>query len=250
MTSGASVLADEHLEAALERVGARRAAVSDDRSTSHAVRIGIFLGMISPHLSSDQVLDGLGGKVVDAFGAAVVGARGDLAAYRELLPSVVADHSDRGLLSWLHDRAWRHLRGELDGVPGVSFVDKPPVRDLWVGTGFRCRVKKHDIAGLVRTYPTRAALDFMAQPEQPTIDGFGIIALCAGYIWDPADREVGPAVLSLRDGVDNLIWMHRLAEPDAGNPAASIRPILPPVTPRPPVVDVPSAHRDDAAPER
>jgi len=138
------------------------------------------------------MLDGLGGKVVDALGAAVVGARRDLAAYREWQPRVVAEQSDRGLLNWLHDRAWAHLRGELEGVPGVSFVDKPPLRELWVGIGFRCRVKKHDIAGLVRTYATSAALDFMTQPQQPTIDGLGVIPLCAGYIWDPPTAKSGP----------------------------------------------------------
>lgn len=205
--------------------------------------------MNSVYPSAQQVVDSLGDKVVEALSLAVVGARDDLSRYRRAFPDFVAGHSDRGLLNWVHDRMWVHLRSQLDDVAGVSFVDRGPLRELWVGTNFRCRLKKHDAAGMVRTYPTAAALDFMTQRLQPALDGLEDIPLCAGYIWDPAERDVGPAVLSLRDGLDNVIWLHQLAEPSAAGGDATVNPIVPPTTPERPAVGLSGTEREDSAPE-
>jgi len=53
---------------------------------------------------ADEVLDDLGDKVVEAFARSVARARADLAEYRRLKPSWVAQSSERGLANWIHDR--------------------------------------------------------------------------------------------------------------------------------------------------
>ena len=70
-----------------------------------------------------------------------------------------------------------------DGVREVSFVDRPPTREIYVGTRYRLRVKKHDIDGAIATYLTQGALDFLEQ-EPATFDGLEEIRLIAGYGWD------------------------------------------------------------------
>jgi hypothetical protein len=69
-------------------------------------------------------------------------------------------------------------------------------------------------------------------------DGLEEIRLIAGYRWDPELREVGAAVISLRDGHGRVIWMHELDEP-AGGAIATTTPILPTTGPRPPRIAMP-----------
>ncbi|HEY4003940.1 MAG TPA: hypothetical protein VGM60_01965, partial [Pseudonocardia sp.] len=139
------------------------------------------------------------------------------------------DSTDRGLLNWCHDRAWAHVVEIFDQVENVSFVDRLPRRELYVGTRYRMRVKKHDLEGAVSTVLTQGALDFLEQ-EQPTLDGLEEIRLIAGYRWDPELREVGAATISLRDGRKNVIWMHDLDEPEGGA-VSTTTPVLPPTQP-------------------
>lgn len=206
--------------------------------TDDAGRHGINPGMKSVCPSPEQVLDALGEKAVDGFGRAVVKARQDLAEFRAWRPGWVADSSSRGLLNLIHDRLWAHLTRELDDLPHVAFVDHPPKREMYVHGRFRFRVKRHTASGLVRTYPTQAALDFMAQPTQLPLDGLEEVHLCAGYVWDDELREIGESVLSLRDGMDldRLLWMHRLDPPAADGFGGVAVPLLSPDTPRRPVV--------------
>ena len=197
------------------------------------------------HPNPDDVLKDLGDKVVQGLALMVAHTADDLHVYRRTFPSWVADSTERGLLNWSHDRAWAHVTRIFDGISGVSFVDQPPKREIYVGTRYRLRVKKHDIEGRVSTYLTQGALDFLEQ-EPPTLDGLEEIRLIAGYRWDPELREVGAAVISLRDGVDHVVWMHELDEPAAGAVASTV-PILPPTAPRTPQIRMPS---DDAVSER
>ncbi|MGH3754004.1 MAG: hypothetical protein ACRDRP_15165 [Pseudonocardiaceae bacterium] len=182
--------------------------------------------MKSEHQSAEQVLDDLGGKVTQGLALMVARTRADLDVYRRTFPEWVADSTDRGLLNWCHDRAWVHAVRIFDGMSEVSFVDQPPTRELYVGTRYRLRVKKHDIEGGVSTFLTQGALDFLEQ-QPATLDGLEEIRLIAGYRWDPGLRE--------------------LDEP-AG---AVTTPILPPTQPRAPELGMASDdERDEGAQDR
>ncbi len=169
---------------------------------------------------SATVLDGLGDKVVAGLSRAVMLTAHDLRRYRETFPLWVAEASERGLANWIHDRIWSHLLVVLDSVPGVTMADREPTREITVGVTYRLRVKRHHDDGQINTYPTPTALEFFAQaPVQETFDGLEEIRLAAGYEWDADTRDMGDAVLSLRDGRENIIWKETLppsAEPDAG----------------------------------
>lgn len=190
--------------------------------------------MRSPFPSPEQVLDDLGDKVVAGLALMVAQTRYDLQVYRRTFPAWVADSTDRGLLNWSHDRAWAHALRVFDLVPGVSFVDQPPLREIYIGSRYRLRVKKHDAEGRVSTYLTQGALDFLEQ-EPPTLDGLEQVRLVTGYRWDAELRQIGPTVVSLRDGAERLVWMHELDEPADGAVVSTI-PILPPVEPPAPEI--------------
>lgn len=205
--------------------------------------------MRSEYPSAEQVLNDLGRKVVQGLALMVARTRADLDVYRRTFPEWVADSTDRGLLNWCHDRAWVHVVRIFDGISEMSFVDQPPTRELYVGTRYRLRVKKHDIEGGVSTFLTQGALDFLEQ-EPATLDGLEEVRLIAGYRWDPELRELGAAVISLRDGHDHVIWMHELDEP-AGGAGATTTPILPPKEPRAPEIETPSDdERDEGTEDR
>jgi len=205
--------------------------------------------MKSEYPSAEQVIDDLGDKVAQGLAIMVARTRADLALYRQTFPRWVADSTDRGLLSWCHDRAWAHAVAIFDLVREVSFVDRPPTRELYVGIRYRLRVKKHDIDGAIATFLTQGALDFLEQ-EPATLDGLEEVRLIAGYGWDPELREIGAAVISLRDGHNKVIWMHELDEP-TGGVTGTTTPILPPTVPRPPRIERPGAsegeQRNDGA---
>jgi hypothetical protein len=102
---------------------------------------------------------------------------------------------------------------------------------------YRIRVKRHHWDGRVSTYPTEAALDFMAQPpEQKTLEGMQEIRLIAGYHWDKDLRDITAGVLSLRDGLDKKIWLIELPLSDSGEgTGTSAMPTSP--TPQSPIID-------------
>lgn len=198
---------------------------------------GIFSGMKS-HSGSDQIIEALGSKVIEALGAAVARTRLDLERYRTALPDIVATSSPRGLANWFHDRAWHHVVTELQDRDDVVVVDKGPVRELVVNGTYRIRIKRHDTKGRVSTYPTQTAREFLGQPpEQLVLDGLAEVHLMAGYQWDSTTHTIGPPVLSARDGLDNLLWMVDLPEPTEDG---AIAPITDPTTPAPPTIEFPS----------
>lgn len=204
---------------------------------------GIKFGMKSSHPSAESVLDDLGDKVVQGLALMVAQTRDDLQVYRRTFPSWAADSTDRGLLNWSHDRAWAHALRIFDGVPEVSFVDQPPLRELWVGTRYRLRVKKHDIDGQISTYLTQGALDFMEQEPAQTLNGLDEVRLIAGYRWDAELRELGPAVISLRSGPDKVVWAQILDEPVDGTVVSAV-PIVPTDGPRAPEIRLTSDDED------
>lgn len=188
--------------------------------------------MISPD-NSEEVVAALGAKVIEALAAAIPRTRLDIARYRSYLPDIVATSSSRGLANWFHDRVWHHVVSELQDNDDVVIVDKGPVREITVAGTYRVRIKRHDRKGRVSTYPTQTALDFLSQPsEQLVLDGLAQIRLIAGYQWNSTTHEVGPAVLSLRDGMDNVLWMVELPESDDGASVVHITHPLPPAAPK------------------
>jgi len=198
------------------------------------IAAGIFSGMESSHPTPEQVTEELGDKVVNGLAFMVAQTREDLRVYRTTFPGWVADSTDRGLLNWCHDRLWVHAVRIFEDLDGVTLVDRLPLREISVGIRYRLRVKKHDLDGKVSTYLTQGALDFLEQ-DPPTLDGLEEVRLIAGYRWLAEERQLGAAVISLRDGKDRLVWMHDLDEPREGSVTTTI-PILPPSQPRRPEI--------------
>ena len=177
------------------------------------------------HPEFEQVAEELGEKVVDGFAEAVRQTRADLADYRLEHPRWVADHGERGLANWLHDRLWAHTREIFDAIPGTVLHEVGPTREVLVKSRYRVRIKRHHMDGAVSNYLTASALAFFEEPVvQFTLDGLGEVRLIAGYEWDREVRKMGRAVLSLRDGQHNVIWLEELPEPEDG----SVMPITAP----------------------
>ena len=200
---------------------------------------GIFSGMFS-YPPAEDVLSDLGDKVVIALVGATKSTRDDLAAYRETHPGWVADHSDRGLANWIHDRLWAHLRRSLDDVDLVALSEQGSTREITIGVRYRARVKRHSLADRIRSYPTKAALAFWAQSD--TLEGLEEVRLGFGYRWDPEDRRMGSAVISLRDGLDKeAIWAVIV---DTGNASDATAITSTPVDPSLPQIDLYEATAD------
>ncbi|MFI0764610.1 hypothetical protein ACH4TQ_06750 [Streptomyces sp. NPDC021218] len=195
---------------------------------------------------ADEVLSGLGEKVTLSLARSVKLAADDLHEYRKSYPSWVAQSSERGLANWIHDRLWAHLTAQLDGHPGVTLSEGEPTRELVVGVRYRLRIKRHRDDGQVSSYATQTALEFFAQGMQETFPGLEEVRLIAGYEWEPDARKMGKAVLSLRDGRDNVEWQVYLL--DAGEAGGTVQPVRP-VTPEPslPSVEVPETGQREAS---
>ncbi|MFK0074618.1 hypothetical protein [Arthrobacter woluwensis] len=149
--------------------------------------------------SYEEVCADIGDKVVHAMRKCVADARTELAKYREAFPVWVAEHTERGLANWIHDRMWSSLRTQLEGIPGITLVDDGTTRELvCAGLKYRFRAKRHDEAGGVQSYPTQQALQFHLQPMQLT--GLEEYKLDFGYEWDPELRDIGRPVMSFRHG--------------------------------------------------
>ncbi len=118
----------------------------------------------------------------------------------------------------------------------MSVVESDPTREIFVSSStvlYRIRVKSHDLVGNVSTYPTQGALEFLEQTFQPTLDGLFELHLILGYRWEVDAYEIGSTVLSLRDGMKNIIWLIELDRPgSSGSGATDLRPHSLPDPPR------------------
>lgn len=163
---------------------------------------------------AEAVLDALGEKVQHALGKAVSLARGDLAEYRELHPEWAARHGDRGLANWISDQLWYHVTVGLDAVDDAETREQGVTREVFVSDKYRLRIKRHHLDGLVSTYPTQTALEFLEQPTDQ-LPGLEQVHLIAGYEWDRDERRIVRPVLSLRDSNDKIIWLVELPEDES-----------------------------------
>jgi len=125
----------------------------------------------------------------------------------------------------------QHLEGAVD----VTVVDREPTRVFRVGTKYLLRVKRHGLDDTVSTYPTQTALQFFMQGQQPLFPELDEVRLAAGYVWDPDTRSIGDAVISMRDGLDNVVWSVVIAQ-EPGTGSVAIRPT--PTGPTLPIIDV------------
>ena len=173
----------------------------------------------------EQVRNGLGDKVIDILAQAITKARYDLSQYRHQFPNFAAQHSARGLANWISDRIWHHVEALSERISVIHIVMEGTTREMWV-EGYRIRFKRHDKNARVGAIPTQTALEFFSQPVQLQIEGLETVNLTAGYLWLKDSREIGPAVISLRDGKENVIWVEEL---DEGS--SSVRPL--PAQPKP-----------------
>ncbi len=185
--------------------------------------------------SSQHVFTDLGDKVLDAISRSVDGAAADLRTYRAQHPDWVAQHSERGLASWIHDRIWHHFVRLAEHIDDVHIRDREPIREISVGIRYRLRMKRHHEDGQVSAYPTQGSMDFMEQDGQGTIEGLEEVRLIAGYEWDRDSRGMDAAVLSLRDGKDKIIWRESLPEVAAVREGATVGRPTAPVPSRPTV---------------
>lgn len=161
-----------------------------------------------------RILDDLGDKMLDALALSVTRARADFQQYQATLPEFVIQASARGRANWIHDRLWHHISTLLDDTDDVFLIDLGATREIVLGDRYRIRMKSHKPPSRVASYPTQAALAFMQQaPEQLVLDGLEQIRLIGGYEWMDETSVIGPAVLSMRDGQDNVLWVHELSEP-------------------------------------
>ena len=160
------------------------------------------------------VLDELGEKVQHALGRAVALTREDLEEYRALRPDWVTRHGERGLANWIQDHLWHHVIVGLDAVEDAEIHERGVTREVMVSSTYRLRIKRHHLDGLVSTYPTQPALEFLGQPSEQ-LPGMELVHLIAGYEWDRDQRAIVRPVLSLRDRKDNIIWLVALPEDES-----------------------------------
>ena len=61
-----------------------------------------------------------------------------------------------------------------------------------------------------------------------------------GYEWVKDERNIGDAVMSLRDGKDKIIWCERLPVEGEAEAGGDIAPVVTPQTPTPtpPIIDI------------
>lgn len=198
---------------------------------------------MNAHPLQHVILVELGDKVQSAVAESVAAASDDLAWYRQQHPAWVAQHSERGLANWIHDRVWAHLMQRLDGEADITVVDREPTRVFRVGLKYLIRVKRHGTGDRISTYPTQTALQFYQQGQQSLFPNMHEVRLAAGYLWDADARAMGDAVISMRDGLDNVVWSVVIAL-DPGSGGVSIRPM--PAGPTDPIIDVPGAAGDES----
>jgi hypothetical protein len=192
---------------------------------------------------AEEVLAKLGPSVPTAIAHAIVMTKADLSEYREFRPRWVAEHSERGLANWIHDRMWAHLVEQLDTDPDVSFRDVGPTREFRVGMQYLFRGKRHSLDDRIRSYPTQTALSFWMQGHSSLFPNSDEVRLACGYRWDRELREIREAVISLRDGADNIVWAVTV-EFALASGAVQLRPLTQDA-PELPIVEL-SSDEDDA----
>lgn len=202
------------------------------------------------HPEPQVVLDELGDKVVHAVSRGVAHAKEQLDVYRESHPAWLNGNAPRTIACLIHDWMWSSLIDDVRDFSHVVTSDNGTTRELVVQVDsrerltYRIRVKRHHLDGRTSSYPTQTVLDFEAQGLNQTFPGFGECRLEVGYEWDTATRTMGPAVITLRDGQENVLWTVQLPAPPASGGATVTRPTTP--GPTQPFIDVAGSETHDS----
>ena len=169
-----------------------------------------------------SALEELGEKVIEIFARAVRDTREDLQAFRRSSPYLASIATGRTVANVIHDWLWDHLVRGLSGIDDIVIIDDGITREFIIHQKYRVRVKRHDGGGGVSTQPTPTALAFMEQ-GQLNLGGHEseTVNLIAGYHWHSVTNEIAWPVLSLRDSLENVIWLIVLSEPSDGTPVVT-----------------------------
>ena len=183
----------------------------------------------SPYPTSDEVVDELGDKFLEAAARAVSGARLDIRDMRQWRPNWFPTMHSRCLSNIIHDRVWSRLVALIESDTATNVIETGATREIGIGTHLRLRIKRHHVGDKISTYPTRTAIEFWQQNTNDTLPGLEEVRVAVGYRWDPDIREIGAPVVSLRDGKDNVVWAVELNEPAEGEKVTwkTIEPTLP-----------------------
>ena len=193
------------------------------------IACGIFGGMNSSESPDpEKVLEDLGEPFIHALIDAVDGAREDYREFQAWHPDWFPSFFERFTASFLHERIWDRLTRATSQMEHISVYDREPTRQLWSGTHYLIRLKRHRSRDRISTYPTKAARELWS--GQAALDGLESISLAVGYYWDSELREVGDTVVSYRSGTDNPVWairLHKSTDAAADFTWKSIDPTLP-----------------------
>lgn len=205
--------------------------------------------MFSPH-DPDAVLAEVGDKFLLALVRATAAAGDDLTLMRAWQPRWCAGMFQREIAGLVHSRIWWYLTHDLRGMDGVQLHTKEPHREVRLvgplGRTVAVRIKRHSDQDRISSYPTASDIEFWGGSRH-TVGGMEEITLAAGYRWDREQEQVGPAVISYREGRDNLVWAVEVEAPDG--PTGPLRYVS--VAPRQWEVDLPTrtaveeAERDE-----
>ena len=179
----------------------------------------------------DDVLADLGAVFPAALLRATDAARDDLREFRTLRPGWALGMFQREVAGFIHSRIWANLSESLSGEAGLSLRTQEPHREVTLASGpgrtYTFRVKRHSEEDRIRSYPTPTDLEFWGGADI-TFDGMEKVHLAAGYRWQADTGEIGPAVISYREGKENIVWAMEIeGQAGAGVLPFSYKPIQP-----------------------
>ncbi|MEV0951712.1 hypothetical protein [Promicromonospora sp. NPDC050249] len=202
--------------------------------------------MFSPR-NSQSVLEEIGDKIPRALLVATGKARDDFEEFKSQFRSWLPGLFERDMANVIHPRLFAHLQDELEAVPGVTFVNREPHRELIVqipdiGRTYRMRIKRHSARDRIRSYPTASDILFWSGGGAGTFDGLQSINLAVGYRWRKDLREIGEPVISYRESKGDPVWAYAIEDDLSGG-------VLPftysPVLPDLPSIDLRRASEQD-----
>ncbi|MDA1368392.1 hypothetical protein [Glycomyces algeriensis] len=159
----------------------------------------------------DRVMAGLGDKVVQGLLEATDMTRADLHHNRTQVPVFVAEQSEGNLAGWIRDRLWRNCVRALGEVEEVEAMEKGNACHLRVNDKYLIRVKRHHPNGKIAARePLGRGRSFWVQ-DTVALPNLHEVRLAAGYEWKRDTRQIGETVISMRDGINKLVWYSRLA---------------------------------------
>lgn len=179
-------------------------------------------------------------------------------AIRGALSEFISDHAhlryrytQRTEASIIHDLMVAHLRQELDGLPGVSFLLRRNLFIVGIAGRWIFRAKRLDRVLRSKNIPTQQVLNFLGQVQLEIPGAESPTNLQIGYQREGAELATAPLWVTCPQG-SQLVWSWQLIEDQnwqAGSPVAPLVP-LPVIQPTLTVLPVAPAQdeEDEASP--